>query len=174
MSPSGKSVNGGWREMAASPTERSWCVLEFARLTVLWGFNARWTSWSLVKPQTFLFQTVVTSCILFNICENMVLQNTPIIYTRPVLIVCTQFTQVVAGRRLDTHYEARHMEGFWRILRRDMNKHTYAHTHLKYVYNRLSCSYVQRRVLTFFLNLLVKHLMFDIHTCTHMEVFPRR
>ena len=26
-----KSVNQRWREMAASPTERSWCVLVFAR-----------------------------------------------------------------------------------------------------------------------------------------------
>jgi hypothetical protein len=25
-----KSVNQCWKEMAASPTERSWCVLEFA------------------------------------------------------------------------------------------------------------------------------------------------
>jgi hypothetical protein len=27
--------------MAASPTERSWCVLEFARCNNLWRFNAR-------------------------------------------------------------------------------------------------------------------------------------
>jgi hypothetical protein len=32
----GKSVNQCWKEMAASPTECSWCALEF-----LWQFNAR-------------------------------------------------------------------------------------------------------------------------------------
>jgi hypothetical protein len=37
-----ESLNQCWREMAVSPTERSWCVLEFARsITVLWLFNAR-------------------------------------------------------------------------------------------------------------------------------------
>ena len=37
-----------------------------------------------MKLQMFLFQTVVTSCV-FSICENMVLQIPPIIYTHPVL-----------------------------------------------------------------------------------------
>ena len=37
-----------------------------------------------MKLQTFLFQMVVTSCILFSIRENMVLQTPPIIYTHPV------------------------------------------------------------------------------------------
>jgi hypothetical protein len=37
-----------------------------------------------VKLQTFLLQMVVTSCILFSVCKNMVLQYHPIIYTHPV------------------------------------------------------------------------------------------
>jgi hypothetical protein len=37
--------NQCWREMAASPTERSWCVLEFA-VAVQHTLTANWTSWS--------------------------------------------------------------------------------------------------------------------------------
>jgi hypothetical protein len=36
----GKSINQYWREMAASPTERSRSGLEFARCKVLWRLNA--------------------------------------------------------------------------------------------------------------------------------------
>ena len=46
-----------------------------------------------MKLQRFLFQMLVTSCILFSICENMVLQNSPIIYTHPVLYVTNKFIQ---------------------------------------------------------------------------------
>jgi hypothetical protein len=37
-----------------------------------------------IKPQTFLFQMVITSCISVHFCENMVFQNPPIFYTHPV------------------------------------------------------------------------------------------
>jgi len=46
-----------------------------------------------MKLQTFLFQIVVTSCILFSICENMVLQYPFIIYMQPVLFVPKKFIQ---------------------------------------------------------------------------------
>jgi hypothetical protein len=70
--------------MAASPTERSWCVLEFARFSsfvavqraIRWQFGSRG---NYVKLQTFLFRIVVTLCIFVQY-----LQNTPIIYTHPV------------------------------------------------------------------------------------------
>jgi hypothetical protein len=71
--------------MAASLTERSLCVLEFAWCNCCGGSTrvstAIWTSWSLMKLQTFVFQMIVTSCISVSICENTVLQNTLIIYT---------------------------------------------------------------------------------------------
>jgi hypothetical protein len=40
-----------------------------------------------MKLQTFLFQMVLSACILFNICENTVLQNTTIVYMHPVVHV---------------------------------------------------------------------------------------
>jgi hypothetical protein len=54
--------------MAASPTERSWCVLEFARcnsfVAVQRAFRRQFgRRGHYIKLQTFLFQMVVTSCI---------------------------------------------------------------------------------------------------------------
>jgi hypothetical protein len=81
----GKSVNQCWRYMATSPTERSWCVLEFARcnsfVAVERAFRRQFgLSGHYMKLQTFLFQMVVTSCN----CENLVLKNLWIIYRHPV------------------------------------------------------------------------------------------
>ena len=66
-----------------------------------------------MKLQTFLFQMVVTLCIsvivfLFSICENMVLQNPPIIYTHPVLVCLfpshmrAAFSKLCSGLRLSS------------------------------------------------------------------------
>jgi hypothetical protein len=46
-------------EMAASPIERSWCVLEFVRCN---GFVAIQRVPTAMKLQSFLFQIAVTSC----------------------------------------------------------------------------------------------------------------
>jgi hypothetical protein len=68
MPTRGKSVNQCWREMAASPTERSWCVLKFAPC-IAWTpavSHVGRTSNAFkvtMKLQTFLFQMVVTWCI---------------------------------------------------------------------------------------------------------------
>jgi hypothetical protein len=64
----GKSVYQCWREMAASPTERSWCVLEFARciscVVVQRAFRRQFgRRGHYMKLKTFLFYMVVTSCI---------------------------------------------------------------------------------------------------------------
>jgi hypothetical protein len=63
-----KNVNQCWREMAASPTKCSWCVLEFALCN---SFEAVPSAFRRqfgrrghdMKLQTFLFQMVVTSCM---------------------------------------------------------------------------------------------------------------
>jgi hypothetical protein len=67
----GKSVNQCCREMAASPTERSWCVLEFARCIAWTSAMSHMQRTSnafkvTIKLHTFIFQMVS------RICENMV------------------------------------------------------------------------------------------------------
>jgi hypothetical protein len=52
-----------------------------------------------MKLQTFPFQMVVTSFFLFNICENMVLQNTPIIYMHSVLALVSKHHDMKACKR---------------------------------------------------------------------------
>jgi hypothetical protein len=63
----GPSVNQCWKEMAASPTEYSWCVQEFVRcnsfVVVERAFGRQFGRGHYMKLQTFLFQMVVKSCI---------------------------------------------------------------------------------------------------------------
>jgi hypothetical protein len=40
----GKSVNQCWKEMASSPTERSWCVLKFARCKSFVAVQRAWVA----------------------------------------------------------------------------------------------------------------------------------
>jgi hypothetical protein len=65
---SGKGINQRWREIAASLTEHSWCVLEFAWcnsfVAVQRAFRQQFACRGhFMKLQMFIFLMVVTSCI---------------------------------------------------------------------------------------------------------------
>jgi hypothetical protein len=68
-----------WREMADSPTERSWCVLEF--VAVQCAFRRQFGR--LGPPETSIRRWYEHFRYRGCICHH-VLQNTPIIYTHPV------------------------------------------------------------------------------------------
>jgi hypothetical protein len=93
----GKSVNQCWRKMAASPTERSGCALEFSRckrfVAVQRAFRRKFgRRGHYMKLQTFIFQIVVISCISVQYLWKYCFAITPIIYTHPVL--CTHVPYV--------------------------------------------------------------------------------
>jgi hypothetical protein len=73
--------------MTASPTERSWCVLEFVKVS--WQFNACGAHIERIEghydtANIPLIKWWKHNVFQFGVCGNMVLQDTPIIYMHPV------------------------------------------------------------------------------------------
>jgi hypothetical protein len=83
----GESVNQCWREIAASPTERSWFVLEFARCNRFYA-RSDGNLYVVVTNKTANIPLSNGSNILY-ICSVFVkiwFCKIPIIYTHPVLL----------------------------------------------------------------------------------------
>jgi hypothetical protein len=79
VAPRGKSVNQCWKEMATSPTESSWCVLEFVAVQRAFQQQVGRRGSPETSIRRWYEQFRYRGCI----CHH-VLQNAPIIYTHPV------------------------------------------------------------------------------------------